>query len=102
KPLRAFEKPDAGTKPANALRAPIDPVRRLPEKATRASPWARAVCTNASPLWKGPRVIFSRLNDDPKRGRRHGSRTTKRLLPEGVQKPSLGAKYPEGNRWISR
>src|ERR1700689_3604484 len=40
--------------------APIDPVRRLPEKATQASAnGSRAVCTNARVLWKGPRAIFS-------------------------------------------
>jgi hypothetical protein len=37
KPLRAFTKTDAETKFGQRPKAPIDPVRRLPEKATRAN-----------------------------------------------------------------
>ena len=64
KPLRAFSKTDAETNLAQRPRAPINPVRRLPEKATLGKcPWVRAVCTNAHPLWKGPRAIFSGFYD---------------------------------------
>jgi hypothetical protein len=45
-------------------KAPIDPVRRLPEKATPGKrPWVRAVCTNADLLWKGPSATFSGFYD---------------------------------------
>jgi hypothetical protein len=49
---------------ANALSVPIDPVRRLPEKATPGKAvGVRAVCTNAHPLWKGPEQVIFRFCD---------------------------------------
>ena len=64
KPLRAFEKTLRRNELGPRPRAPINPVRRLPEKATPSKcPWVRAVCTNAKRLWKGPRSIFWRFYD---------------------------------------
>src|SRR3979411_1331048 len=64
KPLRALPKNRVPKRLGQRASAPINPVRRLPEKATLGKcPWVRAVCTNAGALWKGPRAIFSGFYD---------------------------------------
>jgi hypothetical protein len=59
KPLRAFLKTEPETNLANARgRRSVRSggfLRRRPGQC----PWVRGVCTNARPLWKGPRAIFS-------------------------------------------
>jgi hypothetical protein len=54
----AFEN-RTGSEPANAYSAPIDPIRRLPEKATRAEAIGRERYVSTSPCFgKGKGCSF--------------------------------------------
>jgi hypothetical protein len=57
----------------------------------------RAVCTNASLLWKGPDAIFSGFYDGENTHLSREIRPVGPLLPEVVQKPSLGTRKGMGN-----
>ena len=78
------------------------PVWRLPEKATPGkAPWVRGICTNARPLWKGPRLIFSGFY-----GRKTASIALKlvaaaRSCQKVRKSPALG-NAKRGTPWTSR
>src|SRR5882757_1461612 len=97
KPLRAFAK-NRNQKTETRWptpEAPIDPVRRLPEKATRAMPLgASGMYQRKAALERPASDLFGVLSGSkraiPDRNEPEGP-----LLPELAQKPSFAAKEPQ-------
>src|SRR5476649_341158 len=101
KPLRAFEKPipkRIGQRP----RAPIDPVRRLPEKATRANALGcEAYVPTRARFGKGRRPSFRDFMRVRPRIITPNSPTTAALARKPA-KAQRWAKDKRGTPWISR
>jgi hypothetical protein len=56
-----FRKTGPEAKAANAFLAPIGPVQRLPEKATRARPWGARGMYQRKPALERPMLRFLRF-----------------------------------------